>query len=119
MKTSAVFSAIGIARVNAPTWEIYTFDNEELGDQINVEVLGNEEESMEKENYDIIPLNGCYLFAWFNDRASAREFGEWIKGVISEDENSDFYTNFTIIDGNAKYRGEPEYLQIIQIDHEI
>lgn len=114
MKTSAVFSAIGIARVNAPTWEIYTFDNEELGDQINVEVLDKE-----NENIKAIPLNGCYLFAWFNDEVSAKEFGEWIKGAISEDENSDNYVNFTIIDGNAKYRGEPDYLQIIQIDHEI
>ena len=118
MKTSAVFSAIGIARVNAPTWEIYTFDNEELGNQINVEVLGNEDESM-KDMYKAFPLDGCYLFAWFNDEVSAKEFGEWIHGAISEDENSDYYANFTIIDGNAKYRDEPDYLQIIQIDHEI
>lgn len=117
MKTSAVFNAIGIARVNAPTWEIYTFDNQVLGDQVNLEVLANEDEHL-KENYKVMPLNGCYLFAWFNDMVSAKEFGEWIKGAISEDENSDYYTNFTVIDSNAMYRGEGYYLQIIQLDHE-
>lgn len=118
MKTSAVFAAIGIARVNAPTWEIYTFDNQVLGDQVNLEVLDNEDED-QKEYYKVLPLNGCYLFAWFYDKDSAKEFGEWIKGAISKDDNSDFYTNFTIIDSNAMYRNEGCYLQIIQIDHEI
>ena len=118
MKTSAVFNAIGIARVNAPTWEIYTFDNEELGDQINVEVPNKEDENV-KEMYEVFPLDGCYLFAWFNDEGSAKEFGEWKHEAISEDENSDCYANFTVIDGNAMYRGEPDYLQIIQLDHEI
>lgn len=118
MKTSAVFDAIGIARVNAPTWEIYTFDNQVLGDQVALDVLANEDESL-KEYYEVLPLNGCYLFAWFNNVVSAKEFGEWIKDAISKDENSDFYSNFTIIDSNAMYRGEGYYLQIIQIDHEI
>lgn len=118
MKTSAVFDAIGIARVNAPTWEIYTFDNQVLGDQVALDVLANEDESL-KEYYEVLPLNGCYLFAWFNNVVSAKEFGEWIKDAISKDENSDFYSNFTIIDSNAMYRGEGCYLQVIQIDHEI
>lgn len=118
MKTSVVFEAISIARVNAPTWEIYTFDNQVLGDQINLEVLDKEDESL-KEYYEVLPLNGCYLFAWFYDEDSAKEFGGWIKEAISEDENSDFYSNFTLIDGNAMYRGEEYYLQIIQLDHEI
>lgn len=118
MKTSAVFDAICIARVNAPTWEIYTFDDQVLGDQINLEVLDNEDEHM-KENYEVMPLDGCYLFAWFSDMVSAKEFGEWIKGAISKDKNSDFYSNFTIIDSNAMYRGEGCYLQIIQIDDDI
>lgn len=118
MKTSAVFDAIGIARVNAPTWEIYTFDNQVLGDQVALDVLANEDESL-KEYYKVLPLNGCYLFAWFNNVVSAKEFGEWIKDAISKDENSDFYSNFTIIDSNAMYRGEGYYLQVIQIDHEI
>lgn len=118
MKTSAVFDAIGIARVNAPTWEIYTFDNQVLGDQVALDVLANEDESL-KKYYEVLPLNGCYLFAWFNNVVSAKEFGEWIKEAISKDENSDFYSNFTIIDSNAMYRGEGYYLQIIQIDHEI
>lgn len=118
MKTSAVFDAIGIARVNAPTWEIYTFDNQVLGDQVALDVLANEDESL-KEYYEVLPLNGCYLFAWFNNVVSAKEFGEWIKDAISKDENSDFYSIFTIIDSNAMYRGEGYYLQVIQIDHEI
>ncbi len=118
MKTSVVFEAISIARVNAPTWEIYTFDNQVLGDQINLEVLDEEDESL-KEHYEVLPLNGCYLFAWFSNEDSAKEFGEWIKEAISEDENSDFYSNFTLIDGSAAYRGEDYYLQIIQLDHEI
>lgn len=118
MKTSAVFEAISIARVNAPTWEIYTFDNQELGEQVNLEVLEKEDESL-KEYYKVLPLNGCYLFAWFYNVESANEFGEWIKEAIREDENIDFYSNFTIIDSNAIQRGEPFYLQIIQLDHEI
>lgn len=118
MKTSAVFEAISIARVNAPTWELYTFDNQVLGDQVNLEVLDKEDESL-KEYYEILPLNGCYLFAWFSNEDSAKEFGEWIIEAISGDENSDFYSNFTLIDGNAAYRGEDYYLQIIQLDHEI
>lgn len=118
MKTSVVFEAISIARVNAPTWEIYTFDNQVLGDQIDLEVLDKEDESL-KEHYEVLPLNGCYLFAWFSNEDSAKEFGEWIKEAISEDENSDFYSNFTLIDGSAVYRGGDYYLQIIQLDHEI
>ena len=46
MKTSVVFEAISIARVNAPTWEIYTFDNQVLGDQIDLEVLDKEDERL-------------------------------------------------------------------------
>lgn len=117
MKTSAVFEAINIARVNAPTWEIYTFDNQVLGDQIDLEVP-DEDESL-KEYYEILPLNGCFLFAWFNNVESAKEFGGWIREAINGDENSDFYSNFTLIDGNARYRGEEYYLQIIQLDPEI
>lgn len=118
MKTSVVFEAISIARVNAPTWEIYTFDNQVLGDQVDLEVLDEEDESL-KEHYEVLPLNGCYLFAWFSNEDSAKEFGEWIKESISGDENSDFYSNFTLIDSSAAYRGEDYYLQIIQLDHEI
>ena len=118
MKTSVVFEAISIARVNAPTWEIYTFDNQVLGDQINCEVLDKEDERL-KEYYEVLPLNGCYMFAWFSNEDSAKEFGAWITEATSEDENSDFYANFTLIDGNAMYRGEEYYLQIIQLDHEI
>lgn len=119
MKTSKIFEAISIARVNAPTWEIYTFDNQVLGDQIELEVLDKEEERL-KEYYEVLPLNGCYLFAWFSNEDRAKEFGEWIDEAISEDGNSDFYySNFTIIDSHAMYRGENYYLQIIQLDHEI
>ena len=118
MKTSAVFEAINIARVNAPTWEIYTFDNQVLGDQIDLEVPDKEDEGL-KEYYETLPLNGCFLFAWFNNEDRAKEFGGWIREAISGDENCDFYSNFTLIDGIAKYRGEEYYLQIIQLDHEI
>lgn len=118
MKTSVVFEAISIARVNAPTWEIYTFDNQVLGDQVDLEVLDKEDESL-KEYYEILPLNGCYLFAWFSNEDSAKEFGGWIREAISGDENCDFYSNFTLIDSSAAYRGGDYYLQIIQLDHEI
>ena len=118
MKTSAVFEAISIASVNAPTWELYTFDNQVLGDQVNLEVLDKEDEGL-KEYYEILPLNGCFLFAWFSNEDSAKEFGGWIREAISGDENSDFYSNFTLIDVNAMYRGEEYYLQIIQLDPEI
>ena len=52
MKTSVVFEAISIARVNAPRWEVYTFDNQVLGDEINLEVLDKEDKGL-KEYYDL------------------------------------------------------------------
>lgn len=104
--------------MNAPQWEIYTLDNQMLGEQVNFDIIEVEDESL-KEYYKELPLNGCYLFAWFSSKESATEFGQWIKEAIKEDENSDFYANFTIIDESQVYRGEPYYLQIIQLDHEI
>lgn len=118
MKTSKIFKAIRIARVNAPQWEIYTLDNQMLKDQVNFDLIEVENESL-KEYYEELPLNGCYLFAWFFSKESATEFGEWITEAINEDENSVFYANFTIIDECQIQRGEPFFLQVIQLDHEI
>lgn len=118
MKTSKIFEAIGIARVNAPKWEIYTYDNETLGTQVDFDLLEGEDER-QKEFMQDIPLNGCYLFAWFREEENAKEFGEWIKEAIKDDDNAIFYANFTLIDNSQIYRGEEAYLQVIQLDHEL
>lgn len=117
MKTSKIFDAIKIARMNAPTWELYTFDGDELGNQVNFDLLEDDERL--KDYMGALPLNGCYLFAWFCSKENAEEFGEWIKEKIKDDENSIFYSNFTIIDECAMARGDEMFLQVIQLDHEI
>lgn len=118
MKTTKIFEAINIARMNAPTWELYTFDGDELGEQVNFDLVPGEDEGL-KDYFGSLPLNGCYLFAWFSTDENAKEFGEWIKNTIKDDENAVFYANFTLVDTSAMYRGDEFFLQIMQLDHEV
>lgn len=117
MKTTKIFNAISIARMNAPQWELYTFDNERLGEQVVFDL--RKDDNTPFDFIEELSLNGNYLFSWFYDESSAEDFSKMIRDELKDDDNSIFYMNIIIIDDCARYNHNPHYLVITQLDHEL
>lgn len=83
-----VLKVINMARTIAPTWELYSFDNQVLGNHFNAATDDYDLDSLRN-----FPLNGNYICTWWVSKDAALDWETLMAKEAYEGTEVGFFVN--------------------------